>query len=95
MILAGVKMAFYGCGNERFGGCGSVLPVHKEGNGLECFSGILAEESISLLKGFYAQENPNGAPRTMPNYALQDFLMIMLTPHCALAPIEKRKIKGQ
>lgn len=60
MILAGVKLVYYGCGNERFGGCGSVLPVHQELQGLKCVSGILADDSVALLKGFYAQENPNG-----------------------------------
>lgn len=26
----GIKAVFYGCGNDRFGGCGSVLGVNKE-----------------------------------------------------------------
>ncbi|KAF7982334.1 hypothetical protein HWV62_29042 [Athelia sp. TMB] len=26
----GIKEVFYGCGNDRFGGCGSVLGVNKE-----------------------------------------------------------------
>lgn len=72
MILAGVKKVFYGCGNERFGGCGSVLPVHKEPPGLDCTSGILAEEAVALLKGFYAMENPNG---TTPILCLACFLI--------------------
>ena len=25
----GIKQVFYGCANERFGGCGSVLGVNK------------------------------------------------------------------
>ena len=25
----GIKRVFYGCANERFGGCGSVLEVNK------------------------------------------------------------------
>ena len=64
MILAGVKKVYYGCRNERFGGCGSVIPVHQELEGLECVDGILRDDSIALLKGFYAQENPNGVLRT-------------------------------
>ena len=27
----GLTRVFYGCPNDRFGGCGSVLSVHKEG----------------------------------------------------------------
>jgi tRNA(Arg) A34 adenosine deaminase TadA len=26
----GIKEVFYGCGNDRFGGCGSVLGVNEE-----------------------------------------------------------------
>jgi tRNA(Arg) A34 adenosine deaminase TadA len=26
----GIKEVFYGCANDRFGGCGSVLGVNKE-----------------------------------------------------------------
>lgn len=37
-----------------------MLPVHQEAPGLECIAGVLADESIALLKGFYAHENPNG-----------------------------------
>lgn len=73
MILAGVKKVFYGCGNERFGGCGSVLPVHQELGGLDCISGVLAEESIALLKGFYACENPNGM---LPFYVSVGFFFV-------------------
>ena len=26
----GIKRVYYGCGNDRFGGCGSVLGVNQE-----------------------------------------------------------------
>ena len=29
LLLAGVKYVVYGCRNERFGGCGSVLPIYR------------------------------------------------------------------
>ena len=61
----GIGKVYYGCGNERFGGCGSVLNVH---NGpyipeeltpkLKCQ--ILKEyrpECIMLLRQFYVREN--------------------------------------
>lgn len=33
LSLVGVGRVFYGCGNDRFGGCGSILPVHEHGCG--------------------------------------------------------------
>ncbi|EPR62740.1 putative CMP/dCMP deaminase, zinc-binding [Toxoplasma gondii TgCatPRC2] len=60
---SGVKRVFYGCGNDRFGGCGSVLSFHKrlseQWKGLECYSGIFREEAIDLLRSFYSRGNPN------------------------------------
>jgi tRNA-specific adenosine deaminase 2 len=54
----------YGCPNERFGGCESVLSVSSEelASGLpplQCVAGVLADEAIALLKNFYKGENPN------------------------------------
>lgn len=63
LILANVKYVVYGCGNDRFGGCGSVLPVHQELLGLECLSGVMAEDAIQILKTFYTFEN-EGAPES-------------------------------
>lgn len=51
--LAGI---IYGCANERFGGCGSVLSVQGENI---CIGGIFAEQAVDLLKQFYKGENPN------------------------------------
>jgi len=53
----------YGCSNERFGGCGSVLDIASSenvnsGNGLNVTSGVCRDEAIDLLKMFYACENP-------------------------------------
>lgn len=56
-----VRTVYYGCRNERFGGCGGVLRVHDdEGDGgpaLECVGGIFRAEAIMLLRRFYVQEN--------------------------------------
>lgn len=69
-----IHKVVYGCGNERFGGCGSILTVHKDeytknidpvdqgmipGVPFQCISGIHADISIKLLKDFYQGENPN------------------------------------
>jgi len=59
-----VPTVVYGCANERFGGCGSVVNIAADdlpslGPELICLCGPLAEESIDLLKSFYKGENPN------------------------------------
>lgn len=62
----GIREVFYGCKNERFGGCGSVLKIDEDedlanslGPCLKCIGGSYAETAIKLLKDFYKQENPN------------------------------------
>ena len=67
--LAGVRRVVYGCSNSRFGGCGSVLPVHNVsmtsgpcgtfGDPLEITSGVEADIAVELLQRFYSQVNPN------------------------------------
>ncbi|KAG2042654.1 cytidine deaminase-like protein [Suillus americanus] len=61
----GIKEVFYGCENEKFGGCGSVLgvnasvrhPVHPS---YRATGGYLREEAIMILRRFYVTENTNG-----------------------------------
>ncbi|CEL95472.1 unnamed protein product [Vitrella brassicaformis CCMP3155] len=61
----GLKKVFYGCANERFGGCGSVpgMSIHEwvseSWPGLGCQGGLLGNEAIALLQRFYARGNPN------------------------------------
>lgn len=62
----GIPLVVYGCANERFGGCGSILNVACDdalsANIGACFDvvgGILAQEAVTLLKNFYKGENPN------------------------------------
>lgn len=57
-----VPLIVYGCSNERFGGCGSVLnvfAVSEDSFKPEVVSGVRAEEAVRLLKKFYKGENPN------------------------------------
>lgn len=59
-----IPLVIYGCANDRFGGCGSILSVHSDelptlGPLLQSTSGIMAERAIHLLKNFYRGENPN------------------------------------
>ena len=65
----GLCKVVFGCPNERFGGCGSVLNVHtkdlisetsgKRLDPLELRGGVMREEAIALLQQFYEGENPN------------------------------------
>ena len=64
-----IDRVFFGCGNPRFGGNGTVLGVHKDGirlcpndeasprTGYRSHSGYRAGEAISLLQQFYLHEN--------------------------------------
>ncbi|XP_067149729.1 tRNA-specific adenosine deaminase 2 [Apteryx mantelli] len=66
--LMKIPRVIYGCQNERFGGCGSVLNIASgdlvdTGEPFECIAGYRAKEAVELLKAFYRQENPN-APKS-------------------------------
>ncbi|XP_013999978.1 tRNA-specific adenosine deaminase 2 isoform X1 [Salmo salar] len=65
--LTNIPLVVYGCNNDRFGGCGSVLDIPSAdlphtGSSFKCISGFRAEEAVEMLKTFYKQENPN-APK--------------------------------
>jgi len=74
LSLLRFKRVVFGCANERFGGCGSVLGVHAAGATpcggadaqplpLPAVGGLHAAEAVALLKAFYLRGNPNGAPK--------------------------------
>ncbi|KIM66003.1 hypothetical protein SCLCIDRAFT_1211646 [Scleroderma citrinum Foug A] len=60
----GIKEVFYGCENDKFGGCGSVLgvneslehPLHPSYNAA---GGYLRDQAIMILRRFYVTENIN------------------------------------
>jgi tRNA-specific adenosine deaminase 2 len=60
----GIKEVYYGCGNERFGGCGSVLSVNDDEDlnhlPYPAMMGYLRDEAIMILRRFYLTENKNG-----------------------------------
>ncbi|XP_062833957.1 tRNA-specific adenosine deaminase 2 isoform X1 [Anolis carolinensis] len=63
-----IPLVVYGCQNERFGGCGSVLNISSDtltdtGEPFQCIAGYRSEEAVEMLKIFYRQENPN-APKS-------------------------------
>mmetsp|Transcript_7600 Transcript_7600/g.18856 ORF Transcript_7600/g.18856 Transcript_7600/m.18856 type:complete len:287 (-) Transcript_7600:229-1089(-) len=64
LSMVGIKRVFFGCKNDRFGGCGSLLNLHKPDalpspnhHGFSIHGGILEVEAISLLRCFYDREN--------------------------------------
>lgn len=63
LIHLRIPLVYFGCKNERFGGCGSVLDVASLTENSEVktvFKGGYREsEAIKLLKDFYKGENPN------------------------------------
>ena len=52
LVNIGMKRIYYGCKNERFGGCGSLLHLGNEIHG-----GILDKDAVCLLRTFYNREN--------------------------------------
>ncbi|GMH11003.1 hypothetical protein Nepgr_012844 [Nepenthes gracilis] len=71
LSILGIKEVYYGCRNDKFGGCGSVLSLNSSASeipsihgqrGFRCTGGVMASEAISLLQSFYEQGNPN-APK--------------------------------
>ncbi|KAK7831979.1 trna-specific adenosine deaminase tad2 [Quercus suber] len=82
LSILGIKEVCYGCANDKFGGCGSILSLHlgsseplkshgvPQGEGFKCTGGIMASEAVSLLRTFYEQGNPN-APKPHRRLAQQ------------------------
>ncbi|SCV05507.1 LANO_0H09010g1_1 [Lachancea nothofagi CBS 11611] len=72
----GVQKVVFGCGNERFGGNGSILSIHKDSctapqNKHWSIPGILRKEAIMLLRYFYVRENERSPkPRAKANRKL-------------------------
>ncbi|KOS15897.1 cytidine deaminase-like protein [Malassezia pachydermatis] len=58
----GIQRVVFGAGNERFGGNGTVLPIHAScalvyNPPYESLGGYLREEAIMILRQFYMTEN--------------------------------------
>lgn len=57
---AGFRRVCFGCRNDKFGGCGSALSVHRTPTGsagLAIEEGVSSGEAIELLRRFYTNEN--------------------------------------
>mmetsp|Transcript_13204 Transcript_13204/g.34401 ORF Transcript_13204/g.34401 Transcript_13204/m.34401 type:complete len:213 (-) Transcript_13204:30-668(-) len=60
--FVGLTQVCFGCYNEKFGGCGSTLDVHSDGDSsasLKIEPGVRAEEAVALFRKFYARDNSN------------------------------------
>ncbi|XP_071481911.1 tRNA-specific adenosine deaminase 2-like [Diadema antillarum] len=70
--IMGIRKVVYGCPNDRFGGCGSVLTVSSDdlpslGPPFECRGGLYAAAAIEMLQDFYKGQNPNAPnPKVKP-----------------------------
>lgn len=60
----GLTRVYFGCYNERFGGCGSIIPVHTEYISVDVDPPLqitllddFRKECITLLRKFYLYEN--------------------------------------
>ncbi|SMQ47282.1 unnamed protein product [Zymoseptoria tritici ST99CH_3D7] len=64
----GIRAVYFGCLNDRFGGCGGVMNIHADEGvdpGYPVYGGLFREEAIMLLRRFYVQENEK-APEPKP-----------------------------
>jgi tRNA-specific adenosine deaminase 2 len=68
LATVGIKRVVYGCRNDRFGGCGSLLNLQEleqgsetgmigRSHGFEIRECILEQEAVTLLRSFYDREN--------------------------------------
>lgn len=64
LSMVGINRVFFGCKNDRFGGCGSLLNLHRpdalpstKHHGFAIYGGVLEEEAVRLLRSFYNREN--------------------------------------
>ncbi|EGG06385.1 uncharacterized protein MELLADRAFT_86571 [Melampsora larici-populina 98AG31] len=73
----GIKKVFFGCSNDRFGGCGGVISIHNDPRLLfsepfVAYGGYRREEAIILLRKFYITENSNApVPKKKTNRVLK------------------------
>ena len=51
----GLRRCFFGCSNEKFGGCGSILSLHERA--FPCVGGLRKAEAVDLFRRFYDRDN--------------------------------------
>lgn len=75
----GIRKVYYGCGNDRFGGNGTVLRINSDRQLIDStypsFSGIFRVEAIQMLRNFYIQENESApVPKVKKNTDIESKL---------------------
>jgi tRNA-specific adenosine deaminase 2 len=76
--IAGIRRVIYGCKNERFGGCGSIMGAHGVPIGALPKLSVQedtrrAKEAVGLLRRFYLRENERAPqPRKKLNRVLKE-----------------------
>lgn len=69
--ISRIKTVVFGCGNDRFGGNGTVLRIQEDS--YESYPGVLRLEAIQLLRNFYIQENDSAPdPKIKKNKDLEN-----------------------
>lgn len=98
LMEVGVRKVYFGCFNEKFGGCGSVLDlpalVRAADNAtaprpLCCEGGLGRDRAVLLLRQFYIQENtlaPEPRRKTGRKLKLDDLNLDGMVKRPALAP---------
>ncbi|RKP25087.1 cytidine deaminase-like protein [Syncephalis pseudoplumigaleata] len=72
------RNVYFGCRNERFGGCGSVLSIHTDHASdvypsLRIHEGYYREEAVLWLRRFYLRENEHAPePKRKANRTLNE-----------------------
>ncbi|KAI4816158.1 cytidine deaminase-like protein [Aureobasidium sp. EXF-8845] len=74
-----IRAVYFGCLNDRFGGCGGVMRICDDPNiepPYKIFGGIYRAEAIMLLRRFYVQENEKAPePKQKKNRELKTDIM--------------------
>lgn len=71
----GIGYVVYGCGNDRFGGNGTILSIHQDkiNKAYQSYGGVLRTEAVQLLRNFYIQENDSAPnPKIKKNKELEN-----------------------
>jgi len=93
-----IRAVYFGCLNERFGGCGGVMRLCSDPSidpPYPVYGGIFREEAIMLLRRFYVQENDKGTSRLSLR---SQTVLILLSPGTQTqeeSRIENRNLAGR
>ena len=55
LAQVGIRRVVFGCRNDKFGGCGSILSLHQ--GRFDLFEGPGKDDAITIFQRFYARDN--------------------------------------